>query len=371
MELIKRLFLFFILLNICLCSALSVCAAETDTSLFSAEVSAAPQKQGDTFSVTVTSNREVAAFVLQIEYDAAVTQVQAELTGTAKGDYLSFSEDNGSAALVYTAANNAMTDTGGILLHFRTDKNTESAASEVKLRITDAADTAARKLLSQTENHTLKVSFPQRPSSESSLLSLTPPAGTLTPEFDPNIFEYTLEVPFTYTTLNFDAVPAEGASVRVNRKNLSAGGTTVDFNFTVTAADKSAKTVYTVAVTRLEKKAESTASASEKPTATPKASSSKSATAKNENTDDMTASAAETEAAETATGSASGAPAPITGSPNVYIYPERETNLAADRLVTAAIVLFSVCTGIGIAVLLQSRAAKHEPQDSEKTDKPL
>ena len=398
-DLIKRLLLFFILLHICLCSAISVCAAETDTSLFRAEVSAAPQKRGDTFTVTVRPNRDISAFVLEVEYDsAAVTQVRAELTGTAKGDYLSFSDDDGTAALVYTAANNAMTDTGGILLHFRTDKNTESISSEVKLQLTDAADAAAQKLLSQTETHTLKVSFPQLPSSESSLQALTPPSGTLTPAFDPNIYEYTLEVPFTYTTLNFDAIPAEGATVRVNRKNLSAGGTTVDFNFTVTAADNTTKTVYTVAVTRLEKEEAPAASpspdtepspsgtpssaptasaspsvkatASAKPTAKPKASSSKQAAAKAEDTADPAPSSAEQDVAEAENGSVSVAPVPTAGSPNIYIYPERETNLAADRLITAAIVLFSVCTGVGIAVLLQSRTAKHVLPDNEKTDKP-
>ncbi|MBQ6856810.1 MAG: cadherin-like beta sandwich domain-containing protein, partial [Lachnospiraceae bacterium] len=84
-------------------------------------------------------------------------------------------------------------------------------------------------------------------------LVLTPPVGELKPAFDPNIYEYTLEVPFTYQSLEWDAIPCDDAAVRVNRKNLGAGGSTTDFFFTVTASDNKTKAIYTVHVTRLKK----------------------------------------------------------------------------------------------------------------------
>ena len=59
--------------------------------------------------------------------------------------------------------------------------------------------------------------------------------------------------------------PAEGASYRVNRKNLGAGGSSTLFTLTVTAEDGTAKRIYQVTVYRQEK----AAAASPSPTRTP------------------------------------------------------------------------------------------------------
>ena len=60
-------------------------------------------------------------------------------------------------------------------------------------------------------------------SADASLLSLTPASGTLTPAFDPDVYEYSLTVPFEVTTMTFTAEAPAGATYRVNRKNLRCG----------------------------------------------------------------------------------------------------------------------------------------------------
>ena len=123
----------------------------------------------------------------------------------------------------------------------------------MRFTVADAASADAQPLLGAPQTLEAAPAFQPAPSSNSALLSLLPPEGALSPAFDPDIFDYTLEVPHACASLVFDAVPADGAGVRVNRKNLGAAGSTTVFEFTVTAADGKTKSTYTVAVTRLKK----------------------------------------------------------------------------------------------------------------------
>ncbi len=62
--------------------------------------------------------------------------------------------------------------------------------------------------------------------------------------------------------MTFTAEPVEGATYRVNRKNLGAGGSDTVFEITVTAADGETKRVYEVTVHRSEKVSSSSSSSS-------------------------------------------------------------------------------------------------------------
>ena len=363
----KRFCISCILFVFSLFLTLPASASEPASPLFNAEITEAPSKQGDSFTVLLSPTRnDIAAFVLTVEYDsAAVTQVKAELTGANSRDYTTFLSGDGTASFAYTAADGALPTTGGVLLHFRTDSDFSSEELALHFQITDAADNTAENLLSSPESHTVNVTFPPLPSSECTLISLAPPAGTLVPDFDPDILDYTLEVPFEYTTLNFEAVPVEGASVRVNRKNLGSGGSTVDFTFTVTAADNSTKAVYIVAVTRLEK--EAAPEEEEKSTTSGSSGSKSNSASSSKGSSNAAASAGQSEppSAESSAIENTAASNTDTTAPTIYIYPETGTNQTADRLITAAIVLLSVCIGVGIACVLQSRFGKDSSTDNE------
>ena len=134
-------------------------------------------------------------------------------------------------------------------------KNLGAGGSDTDFEITvTAADGETRQVYTVTVHRSEKEEE-EKPelSADASLLSLTPASGTLTPAFDPDVYEYSLTVPFEVTTMTFTAEASEGATYRVNRKNLGAGGSDTVFEITVTAADGETRQVYTVTVHRSEK----------------------------------------------------------------------------------------------------------------------
>ena len=133
-------------------------------------------------------------------------------------------------------------------------KNLGAGDSDTLFRITvTAEDGETKKEYHVTVHRQEKEEEKPELSGDASLLSLTPASGTLTPAFDPDVYEYSLTVPFEVTTMTFTAEVPEGAAYRVNRKNLGAGGSDTVFEITVTAADGETRQVYTVTVHRSEK----------------------------------------------------------------------------------------------------------------------
>ena len=138
-------------------------------------------------------------------------------------------------------------------------KNLGAGGSDTLFRITvTAEDGETKKEYHVTVHRQEKEEEEEKPelSADASLLSLTPASGILTPAFEPDIYQYNLTVPFEVTTMTFTAEVPEGATYRVNRKNLGAGGSDTDFEITVTAADGETRQVYTVTVHRSEKEEE-------------------------------------------------------------------------------------------------------------------
>lgn len=146
-------------------------------------------------------------------------------------------------------------------------KNLGAGGSATLFLLTVTAEDGESKRVYQVTVHRQEKEEEEKPtlSQDARLLSLTPEQGQLSPAFDPGILEYSLTVPYEVAAMTFSAQPAEGASYRVNRKNLGAGGSSTLFTLTVTAEDGTAKRVYQVTVYRQEK----AAAASPSPTRTP------------------------------------------------------------------------------------------------------
>ena len=134
-------------------------------------------------------------------------------------------------------------------------KNLGAGGSDTLFRITVTAEDGETKKEYHVTVHRQEKEEEEKPelSGDAYLLSLTPASGTLTPAFEPDIYQYNLTVPFEVTTMTFTAEAPEGATYRVNRKNLGAGGSDTVFEITVTAADGETRQVYTVTVHRSEK----------------------------------------------------------------------------------------------------------------------
>ena len=137
-------------------------------------------------------------------------------------------------------------------------KNLGAGGSDTLFTITVTAEDGETKTEYQVTVHRQEKEEEEKPilSEEAQLLSLVPATGTLTPAFDPDRLTYSLTVPFEVTTMTFTAEASEGASYRVNRKNLGAGGSDTLFTITVTAEDGETKTIYQVTVHRQEKEEE-------------------------------------------------------------------------------------------------------------------
>ena len=129
-------------------------------------------------------------------------------------------------------------------------KNLGAGGSDTEFLLTvTAADGKTKQV------YTVIVHREEKPvlSGDAYLVSLLPDTGQLDQPFSPERFDYTMTVPYSVDAVTFQAEPAPGATCRVNRKNLGAGGSDTEFLFTVTAADGKTKQVYTVIVHREEK----------------------------------------------------------------------------------------------------------------------
>lgn len=83
------------------------------------------------------------------------------------------------------------------------------------------------------------------------LLSLSAVDCMLSPQFSPDITNYIVNVPYSKSSIEFNANPEDpGAFVKVSRKTLNSSGKSTDIKITVTSPDKNYKKVYTVTVNR-------------------------------------------------------------------------------------------------------------------------
>lgn len=208
----------------------SAMAEETEP-LFAFAAQAEEVRPGGSFAVTCTPARgDIGAFVLFADFDAEViVNAKAELPESVKSRHVYTSQQDGRFALVYTAKD------GGVLtepftLVFRTERDAEFDAVTVSFSVTDAANAVGQELIDTVQHDGKTFTYVKEPEIGAALLSLIPPTGTLSPGFDPERFQYSLSVPFSVTSLVFDAQPAEGCSCAREPQKSRRGRRTVDLN---------------------------------------------------------------------------------------------------------------------------------------------
>ncbi len=85
------------------------------------------------------------------------------------------------------------------------------------------------------------------------LKSLVPSAGQLSPDFNPKIYEYSLDVDCDEKWLDVEALPInDDLTIKINRRKLCAAGKSVNINVTVSSQKPRAKMIYTIQVNRAE-----------------------------------------------------------------------------------------------------------------------
>lgn len=89
------------------------------------------------------------------------------------------------------------------------------------------------------------------------LSALEPSEGLLSPDFSPDIFDYTLEVPADCSEIDFDTVTCdENASVKISKHRLKKPGEETKIKISAKSPDKKNKLVYHVLVKRDPKEIE-------------------------------------------------------------------------------------------------------------------
>ncbi len=238
----------------------SLPAAAQEECAFRGTLSAKEGRGGSTVDLTVYydgSLGPLGSFVFWVDFDPQHLACQKVSLGEGlRGHYtLDDTVGDGQAAAVYTqkTADTAYGDAGEVLkCRFQVREGAPEGDGDFRLRTAQVYSPQGEPLCPDREE-VLPFAVLGPVSSTAALLDLTPSQGALDQPFSPEQFFYTMTVPYEVKTLTFTATPAEGASCRVNRKNLGAGGSETEFQITVTAADGKTKQVYRVTVYRQEK----------------------------------------------------------------------------------------------------------------------
>lgn len=105
----------------------------------------------------------------------------------------------------------------------------------------------------ETQNVPIKIERTDDEKFSPILTKLIPNQGTLSPEFNPNINEYTLSVGYDIKDIEFDVDSVNSAGININRHKLNAPGSETDIFITVKGDKRGNKNIYHVAVSRDEK----------------------------------------------------------------------------------------------------------------------
>ncbi len=234
-------------------------AAQEDA--FCGTLTAAQGRGGSTVDLAIQydgSLGPLGSFVFQIDFDPqrfTYQQVKRWGEGLREHYVLADTVGDGQAAIVYTqkTADTAYGRAGEVLMcRFQVREDAPEGNGDFRLRVSQVYSPQGEPLCPDREE-VLPFSVLEPISSTAALLGLSPSQGALEQPFTPEQLFYTMTVPYEVKSLTFTATPAEGASCRVNRKNLGAGGSETEFQITVTAADGKTKQVYHVTVFRQEK----------------------------------------------------------------------------------------------------------------------
>lgn len=125
--------------------------------------------------------------------------------------------------------------------------------SETNLKITAQDD-----FENESQNIIIKVDKPAGSKSAigksaAALTKLIPSQGSLSPEFNPNVNEYSLDVSYDTKDITFDTDARNSCGIDINRHKLRAAGSTTDVFITVKGSARGEKNIYHVAVNRADK----------------------------------------------------------------------------------------------------------------------
>ena len=242
--------------------------SSADGEYFSYSLSTTKAVPNDIIKLYINANKKditAAGFRLKITYDESILKyIGTETSSLIKNGTMRTNDSESPIYSVYvcnTDKSSAPKLYGNIICYVFQVK---SAADAGKTAITAAADQICDydgNQLKANCDGTLCVNINEASSDEAYLTQLEPLSGSLTPVFSSEIHDYTMDVPYSVSSVEFQSSAGDGGSVKINRKTLYAAGKSTVITATVTSADKQNKTQYIVTVRR-KAKPQSSSSAS-------------------------------------------------------------------------------------------------------------
>lgn len=356
--------------------AMPLSVSAQDNGAFSVSISQGDIYPGDKIKLSLSCDvieENVGAFIVRTEYDSSALNYVKHETGPAiKSQYIQTAESTGSVSFVYT---NKLSDASSSLqgellsLTFTAGSNSAEQTLPFKVYIEQIADKNGN-LINAPISYDLSVYVLPAPSNNCNIISLVPDTGELSPAFDPEITAYEINLPFETTKLDFDVETVLGATWKINRKNLGAGGSAVDFLITVTSEDKTASKVYTITANRAVKGAAVSSSSKTSTSAKTTTSSSKSQTSV-QNKANQTKNEVEGDAAVYAKNGASAKgsyPLSASGGSHLVIESGGFPPFLWGVFGSFLLILIIYVLGLQLKLLIVSKEKKTEPDKLEPSD---
>lgn len=225
---------------------------------FSFSLDESPASEGDTVRLRIDANRmddPAAGFRIRVGYDGDLLEFTGTETSSRVGNgTFQINPDGNPIYGIYvcdTSKGYAPSLSGNIISFvFKVREGARRRNTDLSVSVDQICNFDAEQL-NLTCSGELPLRIDPGPSSEAALESLEPLAGTLEPEFSPDVYQYALRVGYDVDSVEFRASAAGRGTVKINRKTLNRAGTDTQIVATVTAEDKKTQARYTVTVERV------------------------------------------------------------------------------------------------------------------------
>lgn len=199
----------------------------------------------------------VSAYRLKVKFDSSKLSYKGLYSYINNDDFKSYTKDGNLTVLFLTSENGVNLKSGSaqtlLELNFRVLSSCDIGPLEVSAVVDGLCDYDAE-AIPLPNIDPIEINVVQTGDANCDLATLSLADYAITPAFSADITTYSVDVPYSKSTIEFSAAPLDDtANVKANRKTLKSAGTATDVNLTVTSADKKSKKVYTVKVNRLSK----------------------------------------------------------------------------------------------------------------------
>lgn len=213
---------------------------------------------GQNFSLTLflfpnEENLDVNSLTMNINFDKEKLNFKKAILEN-KNAKLKSTRSDGTISLNYTNKDGTNLELGSqteiFKLEFHAKVRTEGS-TEIISKVDSVYDKNNNQINTNLDLKAISLNILPPDTSNCLLSSLIPSVGTLQPNFNPNIYRYEINVPYSIKDiyLSFSTVDS-GVTAKVNRHKLSAAGKSTNITINIYNKKEKSKLIYTITVNR-------------------------------------------------------------------------------------------------------------------------